>query len=247
MSLILFDVDGTLLKAGRQVRQIFAAALREVYGETGDLDSYDFRGKTDPLIVRELLTGIGRDPEEVRRRLPEVRRQYLTRLERDLDAGKMRILPGVEETLEDLVRRDDLAIGLLTGNWQSGAWIKLGRLGLDRFFTVGAFGCDANDRADLPPRAWERAEREFGRPFDSDTTWIVGDSTEDVRCGRAHGIPVIGVTTGWTSGKELSRAGAREVIEGLSRLPALLPGPGTTPASGTGRSGGIPSPDRTIL
>lgn len=229
MYLVLFDIDGTLLKAGRQVREIFAGALREVYGETGDMDSYDFRGKTDPLIVRELLIGSSWEPAAVRARLPAVRKHYTRRLDRDLDPGQMRVLPGVEETLTRLVAREDLEVGLLTGNWATGAWIKLGRVGLDRYFTVGAFGCDGQDRADLPPRAWERAREEFGRSFGRDTTWIVGDSTEDVRCGRAHGIPVIGVSTGWTSGRELARAGATEVIGSLDRLPALLPtGPGVS-------------------
>lgn len=224
MRLLLFDVDGTLIHAGRQVRPILAAAIADVFGCEIDFDGYRFSGKTDPLILVEILDRHGIPPAAARSRLQEVRASYVRRLERDLDPSGMRVLPAVRETLDAFAARTDLALGLLTGNWEPGARIKLERVGLDRYFAFGAYGCDGEDRADLPPRALDRARAAHGLSFDPGNTVIVGDSTEDVRCGRAHGIPVIAVTTGWTAAEELRRAGATAVLDTLADLPARLEG-----------------------
>ena len=77
MRLLLFDIDGTLLRCGPQVRVLFAEALHEVFGTAGDLDRYDFSGKTDPLIVRELMTAAGVPADEVRVRMPRMRDAYV--------------------------------------------------------------------------------------------------------------------------------------------------------------------------
>ena len=88
----------------------------------------------------------------------------------------MRLLPGVAELLEALARRDDVALALVTGNWEPGARTKLSRFDLNRFFAFGAFGCDGVDRSDLPPVALERAERIVGRRFAPEEALIIGDS-----------------------------------------------------------------------
>jgi len=243
---ILFDVDGTLLRCGPQVRPIFAEAMRTVYGTTGDLDAYDFSGKTDQQIVLELLAGAGRSSAEALSSLPRMQALYLESLERRLDRAGMEILPGVEDLLGDLHGRADVALGLLTGNWRRGAEIKLSRFALDRFFRFGAFGDDGVERTELPPVALERAAAVLGRRFESSDALIVGDSTRDVACARAHGVPVLGVATGWTSAERLHRAGADRVVESLAGLAETLAawprGWGATGAKARdpGSGGGVP-------
>jgi phosphoglycolate phosphatase-like HAD superfamily hydrolase len=218
--LILFDIDGTLVDCSGQTRAPFAAALREVYGETGDIDRYEFSGKTDPRIVYDLLTGAGRAPEEVLERVPAVHDRYVEKLDATLDAARVRVLPGVRELLDALAARHDVALGLLTGNWRRGAGIKLARRGLDRYFAFGAFGDGVLDRDELPPVARARAREALGRDFAPEATLVVGDSPLDVACARAHGIPCLAVATGWTSAAALAAAGADRVIADLTATDA---------------------------
>lgn len=213
--LVLFDIDGTLVNCGPQVRPLFEQALVEVYGTAGDVYSYDFAGRTDPRIVLDLLTGAGLPEEEVRTGLPRIRETYLAKLERSLDRNGMQLLPGVLEILESLAGRDDITLALLTGNWEPGARTKLSRFDLNRFFSFGAFGCDGVDRSDLPPVALERAERIAGRRFEPAEALIIGDSLHDVSCARDNGIPVLAVATGRTPAAALEAAGADWVIPDL--------------------------------
>ncbi|MFP5287959.1 MAG: HAD family hydrolase [Thermoanaerobaculia bacterium] len=215
VKLVLFDIDGTLLHCGPQVKPLFAGALIEVFGTAGDLEAYDFAGRTDPRIVLDLVTGAGLPESEVRAGLSRVRELYVERLERVLEGKTMRLLPGVPELLEGLERREDVVLALLTGNWEPGARTKLSRFDLNRFFAFGAFGCDAVDRSDLPPVAWERAERAVGRRFRPEETLIIGDSLFDVSAARAHRIPVLAVATGRTPASALRSAGADWVISDL--------------------------------
>ncbi len=220
--LLLFDVDGTLLRCGPQVRPIFAEAMVAVYGTSGDLDRYDFSGKTDQQIVIELLSGTGLGPADVLASLPRMQSLYLASLERRLDRAGMEILPGVEALLTELDAREDVVLGLLTGNWRRGAEIKLSRFALDRFFRFGAFGDDGIERTELPPVALARAAELLGGRFEAGDALIVGDSIRDVECARAHGVPVVGVTTGWTPAERLWKAGADRVVESLAGLAETL-------------------------
>ena len=214
--LLLFDIDGTLVDCGPQVRPLFAEALVEVFGTAGPCNRYDFGGKTDPRIVLDLMTEAGVPEGEVRRLLPQIRRIYLGKLEAALDREGMRLLPGVAEILERQAARSDLELALLTGNWEPGARTKLSRFDLNRYFAFGAFGCDGIDRAELPPVALERAEARAGRRFRPAEVLIIGDSLHDVACARAHGIPCLAVATGRTPAVALRDAGADWVVPDLS-------------------------------
>ncbi len=215
MRLTLFDIDGTLLRCGSQVRDIFASALRDVYGCVGPLEKYSFAGRTDPGIVLDLMSGAGLERPHILDQLERMRELYLERLEEGLEAHRMRLLPGVLDLLETLAERADTVLGLLTGNWQLGARIKLSRFDLNRFFDFGAFGDDGADRRQLPPVALERARVSAGRTFTPEQTLIIGDSLLDVACGRAHGVPVMAVATGFTRAEDLADAGADWVLPDL--------------------------------
>lgn len=216
--LILFDIDGTLLLCGPQVRPALADTLVEIFGTAGAVDTFDFAGQTDPRIVIGLLTRAGIPEEEVRARMSEVRAGYVKRLEQILEQRRMRLLPAVSETLEHLAGRDDVALGLVTGNWEPGARTKLSRFDLNRYFPFGAFGCDAVDRPDLPPVALDRAEKHLGRRFQPEEALIVGDTIHDIACAKAHGIPVLAVATGRTNSETLRAAGADRVVEDLTEV-----------------------------
>ncbi len=213
--LILFDIDGTLLRCGKQVGFIFVEALKEIFGGCGKLEGYSFAGKTDSRIVIDMIRAIGHDEEEILLKLPAMRRLYLDKLEQGLRRGGMRLLPGVHELLARLSARDDVLIGLLTGNWRLGAEIKLGRFDLNRYFTFGAFGDDAIDRRDLVPVALERAAARSGEPFTPQRTMIVGDTELDVDCARSAGAWSMAVTTGFTGAERLEAAGADWVFPDL--------------------------------
>ena len=221
--LLLFDIDGTLLSCGPQVRPLFAEALVEVFGTTGDVERYDFAGKMDPQIVFDLMTGAGLPEERVRREIPRVRDLYASRLEAGLRPEAMRLMPGVGELLARLAARRGPAVGLLTGNWQRGARAKLARFDLNRHFPFGAFGDDAMDRRDLVPAALERAGRAAGGPVRPEEVLIIGDSVLDVACARAHGVPVLAVATGVTPAERLAAAGADWVVGDLTEAERLLP------------------------
>ncbi len=236
MLLVLFDIDGTLLRCGPQVRPLFAAALEEVFGTAGDIASYSFSGKTDPQIVLDVATGAGVPAERARAGMAHVREAFLERLERGLDRGAMTLLPGVVELLEGLAADPQVELGLLTGNWEGGARIKLGRFDLNRFFAFGGFGEAGPARPDLLPAALEGARRALGRRVDPAEVLVVGDSTEDVACARAHGVPCVAVTTGWTAAESLRGAGAEWVVDGLAAAHAA--GCFAAPAGRRPRAGG---------
>lgn len=216
LKLILFDIDGTLIDCGGQARVAFALALNEVFGETGPIDTYDFSGKTDSRIVLDLMTGAGRPRAEVLAILPRLREEYLNTLDRSLLRERMRVLPGIEPLLDGLAARDDIVLGLLTGNWERGARIKLSRHDLNRYFDFGSFGDDVFDRNDLPPIAIERAEKAAKGRFDPTEALIIGDSILDVGCARANGIPCLAVATGRTARGDLETAGPTWLVDDLT-------------------------------
>lgn len=219
--LVLFDIDGTLLRCGPQIRPLLVGALEEIFDVAVPKVAGSFAGKTDPRIVFDLLAAAGVSREEAGAALARLQASYLRRLESGLDRDHMRLLPGVPQMLERLHRRADVVLGLLTGNWERGARIKLDRFSLNRYFPFGAFGDDVVDRNELPPIALDRARRQTGRSFAPHEVLIIGDTVFDVECARAHGIPVLAVATGGTDAEQLRRAGADRVVSSLQETAAL--------------------------
>jgi phosphoglycolate phosphatase-like HAD superfamily hydrolase len=194
-TLVLFDIDGTLVRGG-PAKQAFHRALVDAFGTAGDIHVHDFAGKTDPQIARELLTAAGLVRAEVERGFPRLWARYLEELEVMLADVPMQLLPGVTALLDALEAEADVAIGLLTGNIAGGARLKLGSVGIAERFPVGSFGSDHEERESLPRVAIERANRHYGVSFDRDRVVVVGDTPRDVACGLHEGVRTVAVATG---------------------------------------------------
>jgi phosphoglycolate phosphatase len=220
--LILFDIDGTLLDCGAQTRPLFGAALLETFGTCEGIDAYNMSGRTDPQIVRDVLRSAGLEDSMILGGMAAMRDLYLGRLESALDRTRMNLCPGVEPLLERLSGGRGPTLALLTGNWERGAQIKLGRFNLNRYFAFGAFGSDGIERGELPPIALERAAGHLGERLAPEDALIIGDSIHDVACAKDHGIPVLGVATGKTPAAELEAAGADWVAADLEEAARTL-------------------------
>ena len=157
MRLFLFDVDGTLLTARGAGRVALGRALERTWGIAGPIDRYDFRGKTDPRIVVDLMREAGVPGPLVAARLRACLEVYVQELEALIGNGyPVRLMPGVAELVQALAESRDALVGLLTGNIEAGARVKLGPTGLWPLFRLGAYGSDDADRNRLPAIACAR-------------------------------------------------------------------------------------------
>lgn len=218
-TLVLFDIDGTLLLTGGAGRRSLERAFRVVFGVQNAFDGVRLAGRTDPALLDDALARAGvtlRDGEAER-----FRDAYLAALTEELhrtpsdgagDWSNWRtfkgVFPGVREVLGALTARDDTFVGLLTGNYEAGARIKLEHFGLHGHFRCGAFGGDAAERWQLVEVARARARAAGCGPFDLADTWIIGDTPLDVAAARKAGVRSVAVATGGYSTERLAEAGA---------------------------------------
>ena len=224
MRIVLFDIDGTLLWSDGAGRRAINAALREVFGSIGP-EGHRFDGKTDKQIVRELMRHDGHDDAHIDARMDDLLRRYVERLHVELRNPDHlpRRLPGVPEILAALEARDDVTLGLLTGNVGEGATAKLRAVGIDPTrFLVNAFGSDNEHRPELPAIARQRAVELLGADVPGDRVVVIGDTPADVTCGRSIGARAIGVATGRYSVEELLSHGAHAAFRDLVDTAAVV-------------------------
>lgn len=212
MRIVLFDIDGTLILSGgaglRALRHVFHAR----YGIPDAVDGIEFHGRTDPQIVESISrTVLGRSLDEAE--TAALTGDYLRALDEFLEGNRYRVLDGVTELLEALSARDDVLLGLATGNVEPGAWAKLRRGGLDRYFSFGGFGSDSPDRDTLTRLAVERGRQRTGPRTPA---IVVGDTIHDVRSARAAGADCLAVATGNAPLDALAAAGARWTVSSLA-------------------------------
>ena len=222
--LVLFDIDGTLLWTDGAGRRAIHRALIEIFGDTGPAD-HRFDGKTDPQIVRELMHDVGHEDEHIDARMHELFDRYVVCLREELRDPEHRAmpLPGVTDLLAALTARDDVTLGLLTGNLVDGARAKLEAVGIDPdIFVVGAFGSDHENRPELPAIAQRRAREELGIDVRGSDVVVIGDTPADVECGRDIGARAIGVATGRYSTEVLAEHGAAAVFADLTDTDAVV-------------------------
>jgi phosphoglycolate phosphatase len=194
--LFLFDVDGTLISARGAGRRALQQALQRVYGTTGPIQAHDFRGRTDPQIVGELLRAAGLSEAAIAAGLDACFAAYVEELARLVRDGGVEVMPGIAGLVAALAGRPDAVVGLLTGNIEPGARVKLAPTGLWPRFRLGAFGSDHADRRRLPAIARARAQALTGHAFTYERITIIGDTPLDVDCARACGALAVAVATG---------------------------------------------------
>ena len=212
---MLFDIDGTLLHTlGAGIRGMNRAFGR-LHGRPDALDGVPIAGRTDRSIVTDGLRRIGVEPE--RDRIHALRDVYVGELPDELHRTRgstAGILPGVERMIDRLELSADTAVGLLTGNFEICAAIKLDHYGLAKRFAFGGYGDDHLDRRDLLPMAIERAHK-VGIDATSSRVVVIGDTPLDVDCAHAHGALAVAVATGNYSIEQLDAAGADIVVNTL--------------------------------
>jgi phosphoglycolate phosphatase len=214
--LVLFDIDGTLILSGRAgIRGMNAAFLR-LYGAAGALDDVPIAGRTDRAIVGDGLSAIGRAPTDDE--IARLRDAYLEQLPVELpNPGREPscVLPGVVELIEALSGVSNVHVGLLTGNFERGAEIKLTYFDLWRRFAFGAFGDHHLDRRALLPVAIDRALAR-GLAAAPERIVVIGDTPLDVDCARTHGARALAVATGQYQPDALEATGAHLVVPTLA-------------------------------
>jgi phosphoglycolate phosphatase len=220
--LVLFDIDGTLVSAGGVSARAFGEALLEAFGTIGDAHAFDYSGKTDPQIVRELMRSAGFSHEEIEKRRPRALEDYHRRLAASIRPEHVTAKPGMSRLLEALEGRPEVTLALLTGNLEPTARLKLDPVDANRFFPFGAFGSDDENRYRLPRLAQARARAAVGVSFEGPDMVIVGDSVHDVLCGRDLGVRAVAVATGRTSAPRLAAEGPDALLPDFSDTAAAV-------------------------
>ena len=216
-TLILFDIDGTLVLTGGAGSRAMTRAFDEVFAVPNAFQGIPMAGRTDAWILNDAAAAHG-IPEDSPG-LARFREAYLRHLALELETpgvSRKGLMPGVRELLDALAPRDDVYLALLTGNYEAGARIKLEYFDLWRYFPCGAFGDDAPHRNVLVPKALTRVEACGGPAFSAANAIVIGDTPLDVRCAAFAGARSLAVATGSHSVDELHAAGADAVLQDLS-------------------------------
>jgi phosphoglycolate phosphatase-like HAD superfamily hydrolase len=219
MRLVLFDIDGTLIDSGGAGVRSLDLALKDLFSIENGFHGISMAGKTDTQIIKE---GIIKHGLSANGTIDAVIKAYLNYLKREINNDRKHVKPGIYEVLEELKPLQDLGLGLLTGNIEEGARIKLEPFRLNEYFPAGAFGSDDEDRNNLLPIAVKRFEELFQQKIEADNCIIVGDTPRDVECAHIYGAMCIAVATGPYSYDDLIEAGADYVVHDLSDRNALL-------------------------
>jgi phosphoglycolate phosphatase-like HAD superfamily hydrolase len=223
MYLILFDIDGTLVLTGRAGLRAMNRACADVVGHDHAMEGVEFAGRTDWSILADVMRHNGKPFD--RPLLDRLNRRYVAHLAEEIQLpgkGVKDVMPGIRELLDALERRDDVTLGLLTGNFVEGARLKLEYFDLWKYFPCGAFGGDSANRNDLVPVAIRRAREAGFAEFAASHVIVVGDTPNDVECARVVGAKAVAVATGQYSAEQLRAAGADIVFTDLSDTAAFL-------------------------
>ena len=218
--LLLWDIDGTLISTGAAGQRAIVRATAERFGGTGDLEGVEIAGRTDTGIAQQILRkyGVPINDEGVHSFLD----LYVRLLAEELPQREGRVLPGVLELLQRTAQQPDTTLGLLTGNLERGAKLKLEHYHLWHFFAFGAFSDDHHDRNELGAFAVSRALEETGIQFAGAQVDVIGDTGHDIACGKAIGARTIAVATGSWSREQLAEHRPDFLFDDLSNVDEVM-------------------------
>jgi len=219
---LLFDIDSTLINAGGAGRRSVTRAFYEMFSIHEAFAGERMAGKTDIQIIKQGLARYGLPMGDGI--LSSVLSRYVEILQGEIHNSQGYINPGVVELLDALRETDGYRLGLLTGNIERGARIKLGAFGLNRYFPIGAFGDDSEDRNNLLPIAVEKLKTSTGIDVGYNDCIVVGDTPLDVACSKPFGAISIAVATGPYRYESLVKAGADLVLRDLSHAIEVIKG-----------------------
>jgi phosphoglycolate phosphatase-like HAD superfamily hydrolase len=218
MRVLLFDIDGTLIRSGGAGKAAMEAGLRSAFGVVEIRDRVKYSGRTDPGIGRELLELHDVEPSEAN--LAKLHTAYLSHLPDALREMHGEVLPGVDAALRR--ERQGAVVGLLTGNIRRGAEIKLKHFDLWHHFAFGGFADGLPNRDDVARRALSEAEAHVGKPINPCDVWVIGDTPLDVQCARAIGAHAVVVATGWHAHEELVACNPDHLLPDFTHAGDLL-------------------------
>jgi phosphoglycolate phosphatase len=217
-TLILFDIDGTLVLTGGAGGRAMSRAFEEIFAVGNAFQGIPMAGRTDAWILTDAAAvhGIPADSADLSRFRDVYIRHLAVELDQPAPVGARKgLMPGVRALLDALAKRDDVYLALLTGNYEAGARLKLEYFDLWKYFPCGAFGDAAPHRNVLVPKALARVEACGGLTFAAADTIVIGDTPLDVGCARHVGARSLAVATGSHSVDELRAAGADVVLQDL--------------------------------
>lgn len=221
MKLILFDIDGTLIDSGEAGTRALNLAFEELFSIHNVFNGISMAGKTDIQIMKEALRIHGLNHQDGS--IETLCLCYLKYLSLQINNPARHLKPFIHKTLNLLSKTKDITLGLLTGNIKEGAKIKLSPFGIDRYFSIGAFGDDDENRNRLLPVAVERFRELYKEDIDYRDCIIIGDTPRDVECAKVHGAIAVAVATGHYPYESLLETDADIVLRDISGLMPFIP------------------------
>jgi phosphoglycolate phosphatase-like HAD superfamily hydrolase len=220
--LILFDIDGTLLRVSGISRQSLIDALREVFGTEGSAETHDFAGKLDSVIIKEVMRSAGLSDKEIEQGFEDAKRLYIRNFKQHAQREHIEVMTGIYELVEKLANEPNAILGLLTGNFEESGRHKLALPHLNHYFAFGAFADDADTRNDLPAIAVQRAFEHTGIHFTGKDVVIIGDTEHDVNCAKVLNSKCIAVATGHYTVSQLQAFNPDYVFENFANVEAAV-------------------------
>ncbi|MFL5346502.1 MAG: HAD family hydrolase [Hyalangium sp.] len=208
-TVLLFDIDGTLVTTGGAGRRAISRAFEKLHGRLDACDSFSLSGMTDRAIVRKALGIIG--VEATTKAIDAIIESYLSLLDEEVQRVEARhyfVHPGMREAVTEARSRSGVAVGLGTGNVRAGARVKLERVGIYEQFAFGGFGCDHEDRVELIRHGARCGAQLLEAPLEECRVVVIGDTPKDVHAAKGIGAVCIGVGTGSFSAQALLASGA---------------------------------------
>lgn len=225
--MVLFDLDGTLVDCAGAGRRALESAFRSVFGADGIAEAsrrVRFEGRTDPAIVEALAEAAGIESVRLAALREQIVDRYVDALRTEMSRPdpKRRVMPGVPRLLDTLAARAGTYLGLLTGNIETGARIKLDAFGLNAYFPAGGFSSDHADRREIARLAFEKVSRIAGLEFARHDVVVVGDTELDVACARANGFRAVAVVSGWVPREKLETAAPDALFDDFTDLSRVM-------------------------